>query len=75
MSNVETSLLEFILAAATKSGYWLLDRIEMKFRKLDGYTATPVACRWSGAVINNAKQAFGQEQKIAKIAHLSQKSN
>ena len=34
MSNEETSLLEFILAAATKSGYWLLDRIEMKFRKL-----------------------------------------
>ena len=27
-----------------------------------GYTATPVACRWAGAVLEKVTRAFGQEQ-------------
>ena len=27
-----------------------------------GYTATPVACRWAGAVLERVTRAFGQEQ-------------
>ena len=27
-----------------------------------GYTATPVACGWAGAVLEKVTRAFGQEQ-------------
>ena len=27
-----------------------------------GYTATPVACGWTGAVMEKISEAFGQEQ-------------
>ena len=37
-----------------------------------GYTATPVACGWAGAIIE-VSEAFGQEQKGQK-PHLRQKS-
>ena len=31
-----------------------------------GYTATPVACGWAGAVLEKVTRAFGQEQWAQK---------
>ena len=36
-------------------------KINMYINKA-GYTATPVACGWAGAVIENVTRAFGQER-------------
>ena len=38
-----------------------------------GYTATPVACGWAGAVMEKVNRAFGQEQSAQK-AQKRQKS-
>ena len=35
----------------------------IRIRNKAGYTATPVACRWAGAVLEKVTRAFGQEPK------------
>ena len=34
----------------------------IKLTNKAGYTATPVACGWAGAVLEKVTRAFGQEQ-------------
>ena len=36
-------------------------------RKKAGYTATPVACGWAGAVLEEVTRAFGQKQFVRKL--------
>ena len=37
------------------------------FIKKAGYTATPVACGWAGAVLEEVTRAFGQKQFVRKL--------
>ena len=40
---------------------WIYTSVIIELNKA-GYTETPVACSWAGAVLEKVTRAFGQEQ-------------
>ena len=59
MKRSEASIAKQSAAERVREQMWRATEWPLK---MVGYAATPVACAWAGAVMEEISEAFGQEQ-------------